>query len=86
MQGCLNFDRRRAPGDTVMIFSCGGRAAGEGGTTDDQLFEFNGGAELVLSQSRKEGENTVTTCLVPVGGKLDSTTACTGDAQVFSIV
>jgi hypothetical protein len=27
-QGCLNFDPRRAAGDTVIIFSCGGRADG----------------------------------------------------------
>lgn len=29
-QGCLNFDPRRASGDTVIMFSCGGRA--DGGT------------------------------------------------------
>lgn len=27
-QGCLNFDPRRAVGDTVIMFSCGGRADG----------------------------------------------------------
>lgn len=27
-QGCISFDPRRAAGDTVTIFSCGGRAAG----------------------------------------------------------
>lgn len=27
-QGCLNFDPRRAAGDTVVLFSCGGRADG----------------------------------------------------------
>ena len=27
-QGCLNFDPRRAAGDTVIMFSCGGRADG----------------------------------------------------------
>lgn len=27
-QGCLNFDPRRAAGDQVVLFSCGGRADG----------------------------------------------------------
>ncbi|EHK97255.1 hypothetical protein M7I_6985 [Glarea lozoyensis 74030] len=33
-QGCLNFDPRRAAGDTVVLFSCGGRADGEGLVTE----------------------------------------------------
>lgn len=28
MNGCVNFDPRRAAGDTVIMFSCGGRADG----------------------------------------------------------
>ena len=27
-EGCLNFDSRRAAGDTVIMFSCGGRGDG----------------------------------------------------------
>ncbi|KAG8812872.1 hypothetical protein FRC19_002834 [Serendipita sp. 401] len=38
--GCLNFDPRRAAGDQVLIFSCGGRADGDGATADSQLFPF----------------------------------------------
>lgn len=79
--GCLNFDDRRAAGDTVLLFSCGGRANGEGETTGSQLFAFGGGNEIVLAPQNAAGK----TCLAPNGGKLDST-ACTGDAsQAFTI-
>ncbi|KAF1984198.1 hypothetical protein K402DRAFT_296414, partial [Aulographum hederae CBS 113979] len=39
-QACLNFDPRRAAGETVNLFSCGGRADGGGAVTDSQLFDF----------------------------------------------
>ncbi|KAG9233460.1 hypothetical protein BJ875DRAFT_44420 [Amylocarpus encephaloides] len=80
--GCLNFDPRRAAGDTAILFSCGGRAAGEGLVTDSQLFGFGGGNEIVLAPESEKGN----TCLVANGAKLDSA-ACTGSAeQTFSIV
>jgi hypothetical protein len=41
-QGCLNFDPRRASGDQLIMFSCGGRADGGGLVTNSQLFAFNG--------------------------------------------
>ncbi|KAF7559443.1 hypothetical protein G7046_g4722 [Stylonectria norvegica] len=39
--GCLSFDARRSAGDTVTMFSCGGRAAGDGQTDSAQLYPFN---------------------------------------------
>lgn len=80
--GCLNFDSRRAAGDTVIMFSCGGRAAGEGLVTDSQLFGFGGGNSIVLAP--ENGKDAI--CMFDNAGKLDSQ-ACTGGAeQVFSIV
>ncbi|KAH8670212.1 hypothetical protein BGZ60DRAFT_527696 [Tricladium varicosporioides] len=80
--GCLNFDSRRAAGDTVIMFSCGGRAAGEGLVTDSQLFAFGGGNSIVLAPENGKGA----ICMFDNAGKLDSQ-ACTGGAdQVFSIV
>ncbi|XXH04338.1 hypothetical protein Hte_010752 [Hypoxylon texense] len=39
---CFNFDPRRASGNQVILFSCGGRADGGGAVTDSQLFPFDG--------------------------------------------
>lgn len=86
MNGCVNFDTRRAVGDKVMVFSCGGRAAGEGGTTDDQLFDFAGGNEITLAQTKREGNADVTTCLVPLNGELEDSKQCGGTAGVYSII
>ncbi|KAF7928992.1 hypothetical protein BELL_0247g00080 [Botrytis elliptica] len=84
-QGCLNFDPRRAAGDTVIMFSCGGRADGDGLVTNSQLFPFiEGQTDILLAP--ENGNNA--TCLVAnADGKLDSTT-CAGDAtsQSFSIL
>ncbi|KAH8917227.1 hypothetical protein BT69DRAFT_1302012 [Atractiella rhizophila] len=81
-QGCLNFDDRRADGDKVIIFSCGGRADGEGATTDSQLFPFTAGeTSLALSPKNSQGK----TCFVIDNGKLDAA-ACDGAAdQTFTI-
>jgi hypothetical protein len=81
-QGCVNFDSRRAAGDTTILFSCGGRADGESQTTDSQLFTFTGGRTITLAPQNSKGA----ICLVPKGDLLDSTN-CTGDAsQTFTIV
>ncbi|TGO25592.1 hypothetical protein BPAE_0077g00400 [Botrytis paeoniae] len=84
-QGCLNFDPRRAAGDTVIMFSCGGRADGDGLVTSSQLFPFiEGQTEILLAP--ENGNNA--TCLVAnADGKLDST-ACAGNAtgQSFTIL
>lgn len=83
-QGCLNFDSRRAAGDTVMIFSCGGRADGGGSVTDSQLFAFTG-AETSLRLQPNNGAGQV--CFASnAAGRLDQA-ACSDDPnQVFTIV
>ncbi|TGO51893.1 hypothetical protein BCON_0152g00150 [Botryotinia convoluta] len=84
-QGCLNFDPRRAAGDTVIMFSCGGRADGDGLVTNSQLFPFTEGQTDILL-APENGNNA--TCLVAnADGKLDSTT-CASDAtsQSFTIL
>ncbi|KAI1773611.1 hypothetical protein F4818DRAFT_95600 [Hypoxylon cercidicola] len=80
--GCISFDGRRPAGDTVTLFSCGGRAAGEGETNSGQLVPFTGGTSLVFAP---ESERNAT-CLVPGDGRLDSA-PCAGDnSQVFTIL
>ncbi|KAI4246121.1 MAG: hypothetical protein L6R40_002073 [Gallowayella cf. fulva] len=80
-QGCLNFDPRRAAGDQVILFSCGGRADGEGIETDSQIFSFTAGQTSFPLKLKKDGE----TCLAINGGKLGSA-GCSGDAsQDFTI-
>ncbi|CAK5282392.1 unnamed protein product [Mycena citricolor] len=72
--GCLNFDDRRAPGDQVIIFSCGGRADGSGKVTNSQLFPFTSSslsAPYVLAP--ENGNNKV--CFVDNNGRLGNT-AC----------
>ncbi|KAI1073564.1 hypothetical protein F5B20DRAFT_574696 [Whalleya microplaca] len=80
--GCLSFDGRRPAGDTVTIFSCGGRAAGEGQTNNGQLVPFNGGPNLVLAP---ESEHN-TTCIVPGDGRLDSAPCSGNSSQIFTIL
>jgi hypothetical protein len=86
MNGCISFDGRRAVGDTVTVFSCGGRGAGEGETQAAQLFPFPGtgagGKSLVFAPIGERGN----ICLIAKNGKIDSA-GCTNDAsQVFTIV
>ena len=83
MNGCLNLDTRRAAGDQVLVFSCGGRADGEGATTNSQLFPFTAGqTSLALAPVNEAGK----ACLVNNAGTLGQE-ACTGAAdQVFTIV
>ncbi|KAI8626090.1 hypothetical protein F5Y19DRAFT_232389 [Xylariaceae sp. FL1651] len=82
MNGCISFDGRRPAGDTVTIFSCGGRADGGGDTNNGQLVPFTGGNQLVLAP---ESERNVT-CLVPGNGRLDSTACSNDNSQVFTIL
>ncbi|KAI1739921.1 hypothetical protein F4680DRAFT_128555 [Xylaria scruposa] len=80
--GCISFDGRRNPGDTVTMFSCGGRADGNGETNSGQLIPFTGGTQLTLAP---ESENNAT-CIVPGNARLDSA-PCAGDnSQVFKIL
>ncbi|KAI1122541.1 hypothetical protein F5Y10DRAFT_253868 [Nemania abortiva] len=81
MNGCISFDGRRDAGDTVNIFSCGGRADGTGETNSGQLVPFTGGTKLTLAP---ESERNAT-CIVAGNNRLDSE-SCTGDSsQVFTI-
>lgn len=83
-QGCLNFDPRRAAGDTVMIFSCGGRADGGGSVTDSQLFAFTTG-ETSLKLQPNNGKGQV--CFAPnATGRLDQAPCSDDPNQVFTIV
>ncbi|TVY85219.1 hypothetical protein LSUE1_G000360 [Lachnellula suecica] len=81
-EGCLNFDDRRAAGDQVILFSCGGRADGGGAVTDSQLFPYGGGSSIVLAPKNSQGA----TCLFANGAKLDDQPCDGGAAQTFSIV
>ncbi|KAI1348320.1 hypothetical protein F5Y01DRAFT_216459 [Xylaria sp. FL0043] len=82
MNGCISFDGRRQPGDTVTIFSCGGRADGGGDTNSGQLVPFTGGTQLILAP---ESEGNVT-CIVPGDDRLDSAPCTNNDSQVFKIL
>ncbi|KAE9365719.1 hypothetical protein N431DRAFT_548846 [Stipitochalara longipes BDJ] len=81
-QACLNFDPRRAAGDTVIMFSCGGRADGGGDVTNSQLFAFTGGAGPLALQP----ENAAGTCLTVTSANiLDEANCNAGDAnQAFT--
>ncbi|ORY68559.1 uncharacterized protein BCR38DRAFT_423628 [Pseudomassariella vexata] len=80
--GCISFDGRRAVGDTVTLFSCGGRAAGEGLTNDGQLVPFFGKPSFVFAPESERNS----TCLVPGNGRLVSAPCLKDRSQVFTIV
>jgi len=82
-QGCLNFDDRRAIGDQVIMFSCGGRADGTGQTTNSQLFPTT---TLSTKQIVLTPESGVGTCLVNNNGLLAPTTCDNSADQIFTIV
>ncbi|KAM0273545.1 hypothetical protein ACHAQH_008271 [Verticillium albo-atrum] len=77
-QACLNFDSRNG---NVNLFSCGGRAAGEGEVTESQLFAYAGRMALSLQPKNAEGQ-----CLVANGDSLGVATCAEGDTtQRFNI-
>ncbi|KAL8950584.1 MAG: hypothetical protein Q9222_003393 [Ikaeria aurantiellina] len=80
-QGCLNFDPRRAANDQVIIFSCGGRADGEGEATDSQIFSFTAGQKSQPLALKSDA----TACLVPASGKLGSAGCSGASGQAFTI-
>ncbi|KAJ7074126.1 hypothetical protein C8F01DRAFT_9097 [Mycena amicta] len=83
-QGCLNFDPRRAAGNQVLLFSCGGRADGGGAVTNSQLFTFSG----KLSGIPLEPINQAGTCLFNNNGSLDQqscNTASPSASQLFTV-
>ncbi|KAF5389869.1 hypothetical protein D9757_003639 [Collybiopsis confluens] len=84
-QGCLNFDPRRAAGNQVILFSCGGRADGSGAVTNSQLFTFSGNSTSIPL----EPTNQANTCMFNNNGNLDvqqCNTAGPASDQVFTIV
>lgn len=66
--GCLNFDPRRAAGNQVLLFSCGGRADGGGSVTNSQQFAFTD-ASKAIPLVPANGNNAV--CLTASGSLLD---------------
>ena len=75
-QACVSFDASREEGDQVIMFSCGGRADGDGEVTDSQLFVFDGEAGP-LSLKPENGEGML--CLVASGDRVDIATCEEGD-------
>ncbi|KAM3498630.1 hypothetical protein MY10362_008064 [Beauveria mimosiformis] len=82
--GCLSFDNRRQQGDTVTIFSCGGRADGEGETATSQLFPFDASKNttMVLQPSSDGGKF----CLVAGKDRLGPASCDDQKDQVFELV
>ncbi|TKW51557.1 hypothetical protein CTA1_10309 [Colletotrichum tanaceti] len=79
--GCVSTDGRRAAGDTVTIFSCGGRAAGEGRTDAGQLVRIFGDSFLWSPV------NDAASCVVPGDQGRLVTAACKGDnSETYTIV
>ncbi|TFB05820.1 hypothetical protein CCMA1212_001548 [Trichoderma ghanense] len=76
-QACFNFDPRRAAGNQVLLFSCGGRADGGGQVTNSQLFAFTGGAgPLSLTPG-----NDPTKCFAAKGNVVDIADCNDNDAS-----
>lgn len=66
----MNFDDRRAPGNQVLLFSCGGRADGGGDVVNSQLFTFaNGAGAAPLPLVPQSGNNA--SCFAVKNGALD---------------
>ncbi|KAI0512733.1 hypothetical protein F5B22DRAFT_648322 [Xylaria bambusicola] len=82
MNGCISFDGRREAGDTVTIFSCGGRADGGGETNNGQLVPFTGGTQFALAPVSERNA----TCIIPGSDRLDSTPCTDDDSQLFKVI
>lgn len=80
-QGCISVDLRRQPGDTVTLFSCGGRADGEGETDGAQLFPFLGQTSFALAPQNERNQ----TCVVPGNERLETGPCATDGSELFSI-
>jgi hypothetical protein len=73
----MNFDPRRAAGDQLVLFSCGGRADGEGKVTDSQLFAFTDGKAAAPLVPKNGQGNTL---LTVKGNVIDVTTGAAAAA------
>ncbi|KAL1900636.1 hypothetical protein Sste5346_002361 [Sporothrix stenoceras] len=67
-EACFNFDPRRAAGNQVLLFSCGGRADGGGLVTNSQLFSFN---ETQSNSITFQPENQPGSCFSVKGDVVD---------------
>ncbi|KAK4106959.1 hypothetical protein N658DRAFT_462072 [Parathielavia hyrcaniae] len=80
-QGCISFDERRQAGDTVTLFSCGGRADGGGETDGNQLFPFIGQTSFAFAPGNENNR----ICILPGNGRLESGPCPDDGSQLFSI-
>ncbi|TLD04998.1 uncharacterized protein PgNI_09510 [Pyricularia grisea] len=81
--GCVSPDTRRQPGDTVTVFSCGGRAAGEGKTNAGQTFPFNATQTSFEFAPRSDNGKL---CVIPGNGRLEAGPCPTDGSQIFKII
>ncbi|KAL8992131.1 MAG: hypothetical protein Q9169_007345 [Polycauliona sp. 2 TL-2023] len=83
--GCLDFNAGRK-GKEVTMFSCGGRAGGEGEESNSQIFSFAGSQAGIPLTLKKSSEESSETCLaVEDGGKLGFATCGGGGEQSFTL-
>ncbi|EGZ72352.1 hypothetical protein NEUTE2DRAFT_90561 [Neurospora tetrasperma FGSC 2509] len=66
-QACFSYDPRRAAGNQVILFSCGGRADGGGEVTDSQIFAFDGSSGPLSFQP----QNAKDTCFTVSGDTIN---------------
>ncbi|RYP89338.1 hypothetical protein DL769_000093 [Monosporascus sp. CRB-8-3] len=69
-------------GDTVTIFSCGGRADGNGLTNSGQLIPYISGTDLTFAPTSERN----VTCIVPGEGRLVSAPCAEEGSQIFTVL
>ncbi|KAK4217411.1 hypothetical protein QBC37DRAFT_53776 [Rhypophila decipiens] len=79
--GCISVDGRRQAGDTVILFSCGGRGDGGGETDSGQLIPFIGQTSFAFAPQNQRNQ----VCILPGDGRLESGPCPTDGSQLFSI-
>jgi hypothetical protein len=77
-EACANFDPRRAAGNQVNLFSCGGRGDGGGAVTNSQLFSFKGTG---AGSQALQPENAAGSCFTVRGSVVDIAACNPADAQ-----
>ncbi|KAL0473953.1 hypothetical protein QR685DRAFT_569954 [Neurospora intermedia] len=76
-QACFSYDPRRAAGNQVILFSCGGRADGGGEVTDSQIFAFDGSSGPLSFQP----QNAKDTCFTVSGDTVNVAPCNPGDSS-----
>ncbi|ROT42050.1 hypothetical protein SODALDRAFT_266779 [Sodiomyces alkalinus F11] len=79
--GCVSTDGRRAADDNVTLFSCGGRAGGEGETDAGQLVRIDLDSDEFVWKPANGGEDR---CIVPGDGRL--VLGPCGEEATFTII